>query len=268
MSVEPESAAAGRLLAADAPPHWRGRALERVRHGFFGRRGGVSSGLYASLNAGTGSNDAQDAVRENRRRIAAALGAAPDRLIGVHQVHSACAVAVDAPWPGARPHADALVTATPGLVLSVLTADCAPVLLADVEAGVIGAAHAGWKGALAGVLGNAVAGMAKLGAQPSRIAALVGPCIQPASYAIGPEFEAQFCSAEAGNARFFADGPVQRHFDLPGYCVWRLQQAGVGAVQALAHDTYAETEALFSHRRSVHEKAGDYGRNCAAIVLG
>ena len=270
MPVEPEPPAPGRLLSAEAPPHWTAAAsLGGVKHAFFGRAGGVSTGIYASLNAGTGSHDDADAVRENRRRIAAAFAAPLERLIGVHQVHSPTAVFVDAPWSGERPHADALVTTTPGLVLSVLTADCTPVLLADETAGVIAAAHAGWKGALAGVLESTVALMQEKGAAPERIAAAIGPCIHQASYEVGMEFASRFGEARAEFARYFApgsDGKLQ--FNLPGFCAERLREAGVGQIEILPLDTYAQPEALFSHRRSVHRAEGDYGRNCAAIALG
>ena len=269
MPVEPEPPAPGRLLTAEAPPHWTAVSLGGVKHAFFGRAGGVSTGIYASLNAGTGSRDDADAVRENRRRIAAAFDARPERLIGVHQVHSPTAVFVDASWNGERPHADALVTTTPGLVLSVLTADCAPVLLADQAAGVIAAAHAGWKGALAGVLESTVALMQEKGAAPERIAATIGPCIHQPSYEVGPEFAARFSEAGPAPARYFARGRNDRlQFDLPGFCAERLQEAGAGPVEILPLDTYALPEALFSHRRSVHRAEGDYGRNCAAIALG
>ncbi|MEZ5995199.1 MAG: peptidoglycan editing factor PgeF [Hyphomonadaceae bacterium] len=263
MSVQPQPAAASRIL--NTPPSWSAAALAGVAHGFFGREGGVSQGIYASLNAGTGSRDDADAVQENRRRIAAAFGANPDHLIGVHQVHSANAVFVDAPWSGERPHADALVTATPGLILSVLTADCAPALLADARAGVIGAAHAGWKGALGGVLEATVSLMRTHGA--ARIAAAIGPCIHQTSYEVGPEFEAAFLAREAAYARFFTAGAGdRRQFDLPGFCAARLDALGVDAIETLRLDTYADAK-LHSHRRSVHERWGDYGRNCSAIML-
>jgi len=268
MPVEPQSSAAGRLLSPDAPPHWTAAALGGVRHAFFGRQGGVSTGIYASLNAGTGSKDDANATRENRRRIAASLGASAENLIGVHQVHSPTAVFVDAPWTGDRPHADALVTTRAGIVVSVLAADCAPVLLADAEAGVIAAAHAGWKGALGGVLESTVRLMQQHGAEPARTVAVIGPCIHQASYEVGPEFADRFTETSAAHARFFApgrDGKLQ--FDLPGFCAFQLSQAGIGQIETLPLDTYARADALFSHRRSVHEQAGDYGRNCAAISL-
>ncbi|MGH6952489.1 MAG: peptidoglycan editing factor PgeF, partial [Vitreimonas sp.] len=185
------------------------------------------------------------------------------------QVHSPTAVFVEGPWSGERPHADALVTRTPGLAISVLTADCAPVLFVDETAGIVAAAHAGWKGALAGVLENTVQLMCAHGGEPRRIAAAIGPCIHQASYEVGPEFGAQFGQARAAFARHFAhgrDGKLQ--FDLPGFCAGRLMEAGVGQVEILPLDTYALPEALFSHRRSVHRSEGDYGRNCAVIALG
>ncbi len=268
MPVESEPPAPGRILSADAPPHWTAASLGGVKHAFFGRAGGVSSGIYASLNAGTGSRDDVDAVRENRRRIAQAFAAPPERLIGVHQVHSPTAVFVDAPWSGERPHADALVTTTPGLVLSVLTADCAPVLLADEAAGVIAAAHAGWKGALAGVLWSTVLEMVAHGAKQECIVAAVGPCIRQESYEVGPEFEARFAE-DLSFSGYFAPGSGDRRlFDLPRFCVGRLYAAGVRHVEILPLNTYPLEGALFSHRRSVHRAEGDYGRNCAAIALG
>lgn len=266
MPVEPQPSPARGILSD--PPSWSAPLLAGVRHGFFGRAGGVSTGIYASLNAGTGSNDDPAAIAENRRRIAAAFGAAPTHLVGVHQVHSPHAVFIDAPWPGERPEADALVTTTPGLVLSVLTADCAPILLADEKAGVVAAAHAGWKGALGGVIGAAVSAMAAQGAQPARIKAAIGPCIHQQSYEVGPEFEARFAD-DASFAGFFSPGPGDRLlFDLPRFCVGRLHVAGVEQVDVLPLDTYALPAALHSHRYSVHQGWGDYGRNCAAISLG
>lgn len=239
-----------------------------VAHGFFGREGGVSTGVYASLNAGTGSSDDPQAVAENRRRIAEAFHLPARQLVGVHQVHSARAVFVEAPWEGERPHADALVTTTRGLILSILTADCAPILLADAEAGVIGAAHAGWRGALGGVLQAIVELMGTHGARADRIRAAIGPCIHQASYEVGPEFEAQFLAADGANKIYFLPGKGDRRlFDLPGFCTAALRAAGVAVVETLPLDTYAHPGRLHSHRRSVHEKAGDYGRNCAAIAI-
>ncbi len=264
MSIEPQPSAARGVLSD--PPSWSAAVLAGVRHGFFGRMGGVSTGIYASLNAGTGSNDDPAAVAENRRRIAAAFGAPATHLLGVHQIHSAEAVFINAPWAGERPHADALVTTTPGLVLSVLTADCAPILLADKEAGVIAAAHAGWKGAIGGVLESVVALMRRHGARD--IVAAIGPTIQQASYEVGPEFEATFLRADATYAGYFAPGRGDRaFFDLPRFCADRLRALGLSRIETMALDTYALPSQLHSHRRSVHEKLGDYGRNCAAISL-
>jgi YfiH family protein len=264
MHLQSKPTAASRLLN-DAPPHDTARALADVRHGFFGREGGVSTGIYASLNAGSGSNDDPDAVRENRRRIAHAFGV--ENIIGVHQVHSPNVVTIDAPFAGDRPHADALVTRTPDLVLSILTADCAPVLLADTQTGVIAAAHAGWKGALGGVLEATVAAMRAQGAQT--IAAAIGPCIHQASYEVGPEFEAAFTAKDANYSQYFAtaDGD-RRRFDLPGFCADRLSHAGVAHIEILPRDTYPDAPRLFSNRRAFHNKESDYGRNCSAIALG
>jgi YfiH family protein len=249
-----------------APPSWTAELLAGVKHGFFGREGGVSTGIYTSLNAGTGSNDDPAAVAENRRRIAEAMGVAATHLVGVHQVHSPSAVFVTEPWTGERPHADALVTATPGLAISVLTADCAPVLLADRSAGIIAAAHAGWKGALSGVLESAIALMREHGARD--IDAAIGPCIHQASYEVGPEFEARFIAEDTSYARLFTPSEGdRRRFDLPAFCAVRLRAAGVERIEVAPLDTYVEEQRLFSHRRSVHRKEDGYGRNCAVIVL-
>lgn len=253
-------------MSAHPAPVFSASNLDGARHGFFGRQGGVSTGIYATLNAGTGSSDDPDAVRENRARIAAALAVAPTHLIGVHQVHSPTAVFVEAPWTGERPQADALVTTTPGLALSVLTADCAPVLMIDQDAGVIAAAHAGWKGAIGGVLESTVALMREHGA--TTIRAAIGPCIHQRSYEVGPEFHARFIAQNADYDGFFVNGGGdKRHFDLPGFCAARLAGVGVSAVEIAPLDTYAEEVALFSHRRSVHRNETGYGRNCAAIAL-
>jgi polyphenol oxidase len=266
MPVEPQPAAAGRILSD--PPSWSASVLADVKHGFFGRAGGVSSGIYASLNAGTGSGDDPANVLENRRRIAAAFDIERDRLCGVHQVHSSTAVFIEAPSHGDRPRADALVTTTPGLAISILTADCTPILFSDAEARVIGAAHAGWRGALSGVIEATVRLMEANGAGRKRIAAAIGPCIHQQSYEVGPEFEGEFLSADASYARFFVPGVADRlHFDLPGFCASCLADAGVARIETLPFDTYAESTRLHSHRRSVHEKAGDYGRNCSVIML-
>ncbi len=252
----------------NAPPSSRAGVLAGVKHGFFGREGGVSSGIYASLNAGAGSNDDPANVSENRTRIAAAFGVDRDHLCGVHQVHSPIAVFIDAPCQSERPRADALVTTAPNLAISILTADCTPILFADGEANIIGAAHAGWRGAIGGVIENTVRIMEEHGAERGRITAAIGPCIHQSSYEVGPEFEAEFTAADPSFARFFVPGAEDRfHFDLPGFCASRLEAAGVMRIETIPLDTYAESKRLHSHRRSVHEKAGDYGRNCSVIML-
>ncbi len=254
-----------------SPPRFASPALAQlsgVKHGFFGREGGVSEGIYASLNAGPGSRDNAKHVEENRARIAASLGVAPSHFLSLHQVHAAIAVRVDAPWSGERPQADALVTTTRGLAITALSADCTPVLFADDQAGVIGAAHAGWRGAVGGVLEACVAEMTRAGAEPSSIVAAIGPCIRQGSYEVGPEFLESVRTADADSLPFFRAGSGDRlKFDLPGYCRLRLSRAGVTMIETLPLDTYSEEHALFSHRRSVHQNEGDYGRNCAAIVL-
>jgi len=239
-----------------------------IGHGFFGRPGGVSSGVYAGLNCGPGSNDDRDAVTENRRRAMAALGDAT--LVTCYQVHSATAVTVTEPWEiGSAPHADAMASAVPGLALGILTADCAPVLLADTEAGVIGAAHAGWKGALGGVTDSVIAAMETLGARRSRIAAAVGPCIAQASYEVDGAFRDRFVTAAADNTAFFQAGARLGHFHfaLEAYVVNRLRLAGVNDVTALQADTYADAGAFFSYRRATHLGESDYGRDLSAITL-
>jgi YfiH family protein len=243
-------------------------ALPGVRHAFFTRQGGVSAGLYASLNVGRGSGDAPADVAENRARAAGAFGHGPGALVTAYQVHSARAVIADAPWTE-PPQADAVVTRTPGLICGALAADCAPVLIADPEARVVAAAHAGWRGALDGVVGAAVEAMVGLGARPARMVAAVGPCIGPASYEVGTEFLERFVAADPANARFFAAGaaPEKRQFDLPSYVLARLIEAGVSAGQALGRDTYAEPDQFYSNRRAVHAGEGDYGRLLSAIML-
>lgn len=248
-------------------------ALSPVRHGFFTRKGGVSQGLYQGLNCGPGSKDAPKAVAANRALVADALGVAPERLITLHQVHSAEVVTLDAPLPpGPRPQADALVTATPGLAISVLTADCQPVLFADPQAGVVGAAHAGWKGALGdggrGVLEATVAAMEALGASRGHIAAAIGPCISQPAYEVGPEFRARFCDVDAAHARFFAPGEGGRwQFDLPGFSRAALGRLGLARVEWTGHCTYGDAARFYSWRRTCHEGATDYGRLIAAIRL-
>lgn len=237
-------------------------------HAFLGRTGGVSDGIFASLNVGLGSSDAREAVLQNRDRAVAALGVTAT-LVGVHQVHSPDVVTVDAPIPlDARPPADAMVTRTPGLALGILTADCAPVLFADMDACVIGAAHAGWKGALTGVLGNTVTAMAALGADRGRIAAAIGPCIARRSYEVDAAFRDRFLAADPENDRFFVPGrPDRFQFDLEGFCAAQLAAAGIGRVIALGQDTYSQPARYFSYRRTTHAGEPDYGRQLSLIAL-
>ena len=253
----------------------RATALAPIPHGFLGRRGGVSTGIHAGLNVGWGSDDEREAIAENRRRAVEAVlpGAA---LVTVHQIHSADVATVTAPWPdpgsspgqAARPKADALVTNRPGLLLGILTADCAPVLLADAQAGVIGAAHAGWKGALAGVCEATVAAMEALGARRERIAAAIGPCIAQASYEVDDDFEARFVVAETFNASFFRMGREgHAWFDLEGYVAMRLEAAGIATVEKLSLDTYADDHRFYSYRRATHRGEPGYGREIAVIGL-
>ena len=242
-------------------------ALDGIAHGFFTRHGGVSNGIYATLNCGVGSRDDRTAVGENRARVMAHLGART--LLSPYQVHGTTVLMVAEPWSGDRPKADALVTTTAGLAIGVLTADCAPILLADAEARVVGAAHAGWRGALAGIAGETVKAMEGLGAKRRRIRAAVGPCIGPDAYEVGPEFEAAFLTQDAGNARFFARrNPGERpHFDLAGYVAHTLRECGVADPVSLDACTYASSEHFFSYRRSRARDEPDYGRQISAIVL-
>ena len=243
-------------------------ALESVRHGFLGRRGGVSEGVCAGLNVGWGSGDDVAKVAENRRRAVEAV-APGARLVTVHQVHSGIALPATEPWPDdARPHADAVVTDRPGLVLGILTADCAPVLLADAEAGVVGAAHAGWKGAFSGVVEATVEAMEALGASRARIAAAVGPCIARRSYEVDEAFLRRFAEAERENERFFASGREGRwQFDLEGFVLSRLAGAGLARVEALGLDTYSDPGSFYSYRRATHLGEPDYGRQISLIAL-
>jgi YfiH family protein len=244
--------------------------LPGVRHGFFTRDGGVSSGVYATLNGGTGSKDAPDKIAENRARMAAALGVAPTHFVTAHQIHSPDVVVAEAPWPAqARPRADAIVTRTPKLAIGVSTADCGPLLFADAAAGVVGAAHAGWRGALTGVIEAIVAAMETLGAQRARIAAALGPAIRQPNYEVGAEFVARFTAADPGNARFFAQAARDGHalFDLSGYIAERVHRAGIDDFEDLGLDTYAEPERFFSYRRMTKLAEADYGRHINAIAL-
>lgn len=242
-----------------------------IAHGFFGRQGGVSEGLYASLNCGPGSNDERANVVENRRRVLERLSdGAAAKLVTLYQIHSPHAVAVTAPWEiGAQPQADAMATNVPGVALGILTADCAPVLLADNDAKVIGAAHAGWKGAAGGVIANVVKAMEELGASRARIRAAIGPAISQANYEVGPEFRTRFMEMDSAHARFFEPGARSDHwqFDLEGFVADRLAAAEIRDVERLAACTYADADAFFSYRRTTHRGEPDYGRDISAIML-
>jgi hypothetical protein len=242
--------------------------LAGTAHGFLGRRGGVSTGVLAGLNVGLGSDDEPEAIAENRRRAAEAV-LPGGRLVSVFQVHGAEAVTVADPWAdAARPHADALVTDRPGLALGIVTADCAPVLLADVAAGVVGAAHAGWKGAIGGVTDATLVAMERLGARRERIAAAIGPCIARASYEVDDAFARRFDAADPANERFFAPGkPGHHQFDLEAYVAHRLAIAGVTRIAALGLDTYADESRFFSFRRATHRGEPTYGRQISIIGL-
>jgi len=247
---------------------WESDALSGVRHGFLGRPGGVSTGIHAGLNVGLGSDDDRAAIAENRLRAVQAVQ--PEaRLVTLHQVHSADVVTVTRAFADdARPAADALVTATPGLLLGVLTADCVPVLFADAKAGVVGAAHAGWRGAIAGITDRTVEAMIALGADAGRIVCAIGPCIGRASYEVDGSFVGRFLTDDPENERFFADGrPNHAQFDIEGYVAARLAQAGVGRVDALGLDTYAAPEKFFSYRLSCHLGEPGYGRQISVIAL-
>lgn len=243
---------------------------DRVRHGFFTREGGVSDGLFTSLNCGYGSGDDPERVARNRAIAADRLGLAQDRLITCYQIHSATVLTVEHPWRREdAPRADGMVTDRPGIALGVLAADCAPALFADPQAGVIGAAHGGWRGALGGVMEATVAAMAKLGARPSRIRAGIGPCIAQSSYEVGPEFPGCFAEIDTQSGGFFvpADRPGHFRFDLPGYIAHRLARLGLAAVGDVACDTAADPARFFSYRRACLAGERDYGRAIAAISL-
>jgi YfiH family protein len=255
-------------MEAGAVEALRGRALDGVHHGFLGRHGGVSQGVCAGLNVGWGSGDDRDAIAENRRRAVAAV-APGAKLVTLHQVHSAEAIYVDSPFPDdERPRADAMVADRPGLALGILTADCAPVLLADREAEVIAAAHAGWKGALGGVIESTVAEMERRGASRRRIAAAVGPCIARRSYEVDESFLRGFAEADPEYERFFGLGREGHHqFDLEGFVVSRLAASGITRIEALGEDTYSQPERFFSYRRATHRSEPDYGRQIGLIAL-
>lgn len=244
-------------------------SLPRIRHAFFTREGGVSRGVYASLNGGVGSNDSQDDVGENRARMALALGVAPGHLLTAYQIHSPDVIVAETPWTReTRPRADAIVTRVPKLAIGVSTADCGPLLLADSQAGVIGAAHAGWRGALTGVIESAVEAMEKLGAQRSRIAAALGPTISQRNYEVGADLVDRFIAADSDSARFFAPAREGKAlFDLPGYIAARTRRAGIGSYEDLGLCTYADDRRFYSYRRATHRAEPDYGRHVNAIAL-
>lgn len=243
--------------------------LPGIAHAFFTREGGVSEGIYASLNGGLGSSDARERILENRRRMASYLGVAQDHLLSVHQVHSPDTAIVSGPFAGEKPKADAMATRTPGLALGISTADCGPVLFADAEARVIGAAHAGWRGAFTGVLESTLEAMESLGARRARIIAVLGPTISKAAYEVGPEFVERFMAADAGHQRYFAPSGKEGHalFDLPALIGARLQAAGVGEFVDLGLCTYTDEKRFFSYRRTTHRGEPDYGRLISAIAL-
>ncbi len=241
-----------------------------IRHGFFTRQGGVSSGIYASLNCGLGSDDGQGFVRENRRRVSDFLYGEHDDVTTVYQDHGSIALTVKSPIPReALPKADAIVTTTPGLVVGVLTADCAPVLFADAEAKVVAAAHAGWRGAVAGIIESTILEMERQGARRDRIAAAVGPCINQSAYEVGDEFKAELMWMDADNERFFVTpaAGAKAHFDLPGYVLARLQGARIGNIVNQAQCTHASESLFYSFRRTTQRREPDYGRQISAIVV-
>jgi len=244
--------------------------IDGIDHGFFTRLGGVSEGLYESLNCGVGSRDAPDAVAENRTRAARLLGVLPEKLATPYQKHSNIAVIADETWtPESRPEADAVVTATPGIAVGIVTADCAPLLVCDPQARVVGAAHAGWRGAFTGIVEATVATMAGLGADPTRIVAAIGPAISQGAYEVGEDYKARFLETEPDAGVFFAndEGTGEPHFDLPAYVAERLDRAGVRDIYDLGICTYYDETRLYSYRRSQHHGEGDYGRQISAIVL-
>ncbi len=244
--------------------------LGSIRHGFFTRHGGVSDGVYSSLNCGLGSKDNPSSIAENRSRVAAHLGAEAHNLVTLHQSHTAIALVVNKPFaPNAIPKADALVTRTPGLVVAALAADCAPVLFADQQINVVAAAHAGWRGAIGGILEATIAAMESLGSHRKRIRACVGPCINQSDYEVGPEFEKQVLNADHQSASFFATphGKSRVHFDLPSFVAHRLALAGVVEIERQSLCTYANDDLFFSYRRNVHQGKSDYGRQISAIVV-
>ena len=244
-------------------------SCDGIRHGFFTRQGGVSKGMYGSLNCGLGSRDDAESVRQNRALVAETLGVPAGRLLTLYQIHSARAVIVDKPWNGEAAEADALVTRTPGLAIGALTADCAPILLCDPQARVIAAAHAGWRGALSGIAEATMAAMEELGANRERVVAVIGPSISQRAYEVGSDYVDRFLAEEPASETFFMtdESSGEPHFDLSGYVAERLSRAGVGSVSDLGLCTYCDETRLFSYRRSQHHGEEDYGRQISAIVL-
>ena len=243
-------------------------SLSAFRHGFFTRRGGASSGIFEGLNCGHGSSDQTQAVTLNRERVSNAMDVDAAALTSVHQYHSTEVLTLTAPISGERPKADAMVTATPDIALGILTADCSPVLFADRQAGVVGAAHAGWKGAIGGVLEATLDAMEALGATRANIVAVIGPCISQAAYEVGPEFMDTFMADDPDHARFFSGGTADRvQFDLPAFGLHRLRKAGVAQAEWSRHCTYSDAGRFYSYRRSVHQKEADYGRLISVIRI-
>lgn len=258
-------------MSAQAPPfeqHPQWQCDKAIVHGFFGRRGGVSTGIFESLNCGLGSSDDTADVTENRHRVASALGA--HSLLTLHQIHSAKVVEVDAPWiPENTPRADGMVTRTPGIALGILAADCLPVLFIDSDAKIIGACHAGWQGALGGVLEATISAMEKLGARLTNIHAITGPSISQTNYEVGPEYAARFTDTNTEYAQFFTPSTKANHFmfDLPGFAASQLSTRGVKSIRRVEACVYAQANDYFSYRRTTHRKEADYGRNISAILL-
>jgi polyphenol oxidase len=241
-----------------------------VRHGFFTREGGHSQGLYASLNCGLGSGDDLVTVRRNRQAVAAALGAEPEKLLSVFQLHSNTVIQANEPWDeNARPKGDAIVTRRPGIAVAILTADCAPVLMADTTVGIVAAAHAGWKGAIGRVLESTIDEMERLGGHRRHIVAAIGPTISQRAYEVGEDFRDRFLTSEPGNARFFVDSdrPLHYRFDLPAYAAFRLEALGLQQVEVIEACTYTEEQRFFSYRRATHRGETDYGRQISVVML-
>ena len=243
--------------------------LAQIQHGFFTRQGGVSQGIYDSLNLGLGSKDDQDAVLENRKRVAASFGRPENYLLSLYQVHSSITLKVNEPFTGERPEADGLVTARAGVILSALSADCAPILFCDPQSRVVGSCHAGWKGALGGIIESTLKAMTQQGAKIERIRAVIGPCIQQASYEVGADYESTFLKDDSESKPFFIAGSEidKRLFDLPGYCLMRLKRAGVTEAVSTGHDTCADSAQFFSNRRAVKTGEADYGRLISCIMI-